>query len=121
MTLRISKLPLLVRCQSQIDAQRSLVERTTQTKPYALVGSCAGRSSNTNWCSAPRSIASNYPFVDSGKYFSRWQAITIKVEDSVLGGAEMTLFGDYSTCLTSIAAGNSDLCSGEVTSPYNLQ
>ena len=28
---------------------------TTPTKPYALRGSCAGRSSSTIWCSSPRS------------------------------------------------------------------
>src|SRR5215831_10997247 len=37
----------LLRCQSQTDADKSFVETTTLTKPYALVGSCAGRISRT--------------------------------------------------------------------------
>ena len=42
---------------SQTEADRSAVEATTPTKPYAFDGSCAGRSSSTIWCSAPRSIS----------------------------------------------------------------
>src|SRR5438874_10771812 len=49
-----SHVPLL-RCQSQTDADKSLSETTTPTKPYALVGSCAGRISRTICCSLPRS------------------------------------------------------------------
>ncbi len=45
------------RCQTQIEALRSLRLVTTPTNPYALVGSCAGRSSSTIWYSAPRSIS----------------------------------------------------------------
>src|SRR5439155_15948161 len=48
---------LLLRCQSQTDADKSFSETTTPTKPYALVGSCAGRISSTICCSLPRSSA----------------------------------------------------------------
>src|SRR4029453_4115401 len=51
-----SQAPLL-RCQSQTEADKSLSETTTPTKPYALVGSCAGRISRTICCSFPRSRA----------------------------------------------------------------
>jgi hypothetical protein len=37
------------------EAERSTTLTVTPTKPYAFVGSCAGRSSSTNWCSSPRS------------------------------------------------------------------
>ena len=47
-------------CQSQIDADRSSTLTTTPTKPYFLVGSCAGRSSSTIWCSSPRSIVCTF-------------------------------------------------------------
>src|SRR5881227_229316 len=49
-----SHVPLL-RCQSQTDADKSLIEITTPTKPYAFVGSCEGRISRTICCSLPRS------------------------------------------------------------------
>src|SRR6266566_2282542 len=49
-----SQAPLL-RCQSQTDADKSLSETTTPTKPYALVGLCAGRISRTICCSLPKS------------------------------------------------------------------
>ena len=38
------------RCHSQTEADRSSTETTTPTNPYALRGSCAGRSSSTIWC-----------------------------------------------------------------------
>ena len=41
----------------QIEADRSSTRTTTPTNPYALVGSCAGRSSSTIWCSSPRSTS----------------------------------------------------------------
>src|SRR5437660_6513304 len=47
----------LLRCQSQIDADKSLSETTTPLKPYALVGACAGRISSTISCSLPKSSA----------------------------------------------------------------
>src|SRR5207249_8077380 len=47
----------LLRCQSQTDADKSLSETTTPTKPYAFVGSCAGRISRTICCSFPKSRA----------------------------------------------------------------
>ena len=43
-------------CQSQIDADRSSTLTTTPTKPYFLVGSCAGRSSSTIWYWSPMSM-----------------------------------------------------------------
>src|SRR5437667_8563436 len=46
-----------LRCQSQTDADKSLSETTTPTKPYAFVGSCAGRISRTICCSFPKSRA----------------------------------------------------------------
>src|SRR5215510_11072627 len=45
------------RNQVQIEEDRSLRLMTQLTKPWALVGSCAGRSSNTSWCSSPKSIS----------------------------------------------------------------
>ena len=45
------------RCHSHTDADRSSTETTTPTNPYDLVGSCAGRSSSTIWCSSPRSTS----------------------------------------------------------------
>ena len=45
------------RYQVQIDDERSFRLITQLTKPCALVGSCAGRSSNTSWCSSPKSIS----------------------------------------------------------------
>src|SRR5262245_50673780 len=39
------------RYQTQIDDDRSFRLTTQFTNPYALVGSWAGRSSNTSWCS----------------------------------------------------------------------
>src|SRR6516164_3601469 len=44
------------RYQVQIDEDRSLRLMTQLTKPYGLVGSCAGRNSKTSWCSSPKSI-----------------------------------------------------------------
>ena len=38
------------RCHSHTDAERSSTLITTPTKPYALDGSWAGRSSSTIWC-----------------------------------------------------------------------
>jgi hypothetical protein len=43
------------RCHSHTDAERSSTLITTPTKPYVLVGSCAGRSSSTIWWASPRS------------------------------------------------------------------
>src|SRR5881396_2782309 len=40
----------LLRCQSQIDADKSLSDTTTLANPYALLGSCAGRISSTICC-----------------------------------------------------------------------
>ena len=57
MTFVADTVPSSARSQSQIDALRSAVEVTTPTNPYALRGSCAGRSSSTIWFSAPRSIS----------------------------------------------------------------
>jgi len=45
------------RCHSQMEEDRSLRLTTQLTKPYALVGSWAGRSSKTSWYSAPKSIS----------------------------------------------------------------
>src|SRR5437870_11340193 len=42
------------RYQTQIDDDRSFRDTTQLTKPYALVGSCAGRSSKTSWYSGDR-------------------------------------------------------------------
>src|SRR6266705_5981947 len=47
----------LPRCHSQIEADKSLTETTTLTKPYAFVGLCAGRISRTICCSLPKSRA----------------------------------------------------------------
>ena len=44
-----------VRFHIHTEAERSLVEMTTPTKPKVLVGSCEGRSSSAICCSAPRS------------------------------------------------------------------
>ena len=43
--------------QVQTDADRSATLTTTPRKPCARVGSCAGLSSSTIWCSSPRSSA----------------------------------------------------------------
>src|SRR5438445_3531341 len=43
------------RCQTHIEEERSFSEVTTPTKPYVLLGSCAGRSSSTIRYSGPRS------------------------------------------------------------------
>jgi hypothetical protein len=45
------------RYQVQIDDDRSLRLMTQLTNPCGLVGSCAGRSSKTSWCSSPKSIS----------------------------------------------------------------
>src|SRR5580704_2054907 len=45
-----------LRCQSQIELDRSLSETTTPANPHSLLGSCDGRSSSTICCSAPRSM-----------------------------------------------------------------
>jgi hypothetical protein len=44
------------RCQTQIEEDRSFRLTTQLTNPYAFVGSWAGRSSKTSWCSAPKSV-----------------------------------------------------------------
>src|SRR6516165_2426081 len=45
------------RYQVQIDDDKSFKLMTQLTKPYGFVGSCAGRNSNTSWCSSPKSIS----------------------------------------------------------------
>src|SRR6266498_2993731 len=42
-------------CHSHTDPDRSSTLMTTPTKPQALEGSWAGRTSNTSWCWSPRS------------------------------------------------------------------
>jgi hypothetical protein len=42
-------------CHSQMDPERSSTLITTPTKPQALAGSWAGRTSNTIWWASPRS------------------------------------------------------------------
>ena len=57
MTLSASKDPSGRRDQRQMEALRSSTETTTPTNPQVLLGSWAGRSSSTIWCSSPRSMA----------------------------------------------------------------
>jgi hypothetical protein len=57
MTFSAVTLPSSPRTHSQMEPLRSWVLVTTPTKPYALRGLWAGRSSSTIWCSGPRSTS----------------------------------------------------------------